>query len=262
MEWTSRIRANAASIARQRDAVIAEESRRLGPIVCDAVNEGWSAIGAGSTTAELCDALERAIERRDLAPSMLGYHGFPRAAAVSVNDQILHAIPGPRELKDGDVVKIQVTVCSDKAYAALGRTFLLGTPRPGDLALAEVTRRAVANAATCARIGNRVGDLGHAIQSTVEGAGFRVVREWVGYGMAQSMIGPPQISGTGKPGTGQRLKAGMILNLHAIAKAGDGGVVVDPDRWTARAADGGCGALETCMVLVSDAPAILTPLAP
>jgi methionyl aminopeptidase len=190
---------------------------------------------------------------------MLGYHGFPAPAAISVNDEIVHGLPSSRVLAPADLVKVEFGVVSGMAFAAQSWTFAAGPATPSDEILLAVGRRALEAAASIVSPGHRLGDIGAAIQGVVEGAGLSVVRAFVGYGMGKSRIQAPQISGVGNPGRGARLRPGMILNLHVIIKHGSPHVRIAENRWTAFAEDGRRGALFTSMIEVtSDGHTALT----
>ncbi len=182
---------------------------------------------------------------------MLGFNGFPAGAAVSVNEAIVHGLPSERAFSAADLANIQFAVVSDAAFASQGWTFPVGALDAGDRVLLEAGPRALRAAVNAVSPGARVGDIGAAIQAEVEGAGLSVVRAFVGYRMGGSLINPPQICGTGRPGTGARLRKEWILNLHVILKRGTHAIFVDENRWTAVAEDGQRGALFTAMVEVT-----------
>jgi methionyl aminopeptidase len=246
-----RVRAAVARVAAATDDAIAKESRRLGPIVTEILRAAGRVAVPGATTQDVAEALARECRRRDLAPAMLGYRGFPAPAAISVNDEIVHGLPSSRALVAADLVKVELGVASGLAFASQSWTFAVGHADPSDEVLLVEGRRALRAAIDVVSPQHRVGDIGAAIQGVAEGAGLAVVRAFVGYGMGKSRIQPPQISGVGSPGTGTRLAAGSILNLHVIVKHGSPDVVIGDNRWTAHAEDGRRGALFTAMVEVT-----------
>jgi methionyl aminopeptidase len=227
-----------------------EESRRLAPIVSDILRITGTTLTPGTTTQDLCDRLVRQAARHGLLPAMLGYRAFPAGAAVSLNEEIVHGVPGKREIAEGDLVKLQFAVVSSAGYAAQAWTFPVGAPPEADRPLFEAGPRALRAAVEAASAKAYVGDLGAAIRAEVKAAGLTVVRAFVGYRMGGALIMPPQIEGTGSPGTGARLEEGWVLHLHVVLKHGKYPVFIADDHWTAVAADGKRGALFTAMVEV------------
>jgi len=247
----ARVQAASAGVAQQSDATILAESRRLGPLLAEILRAGGRRAVPGATTQEVADALVEACLRRGLEPAMLGYHGFPAAAAVSVNEEIVHGIPSSRVLCAGDLVKIELGVVSGRAFGTQSWTFAVERPTTADAVLLETGPRALRAAIAAVSPTHRLGDVGAAIQGVVEDAGLAVVRAFVGYGMGKLRIQAPQVNGFGNRGQGQRLKPGWVLNLHVILKHGSPGVEIADNRWTARAEDGRRGAIFTAMVEVT-----------
>ncbi|MEJ7729521.1 MAG: M24 family metallopeptidase [Polyangiaceae bacterium] len=257
----ARVRQVAARVATHSEAEILVEARRIGPMVSSIVAAVGRSLAPGATTASVAERLVRESRPLALEPAMLGYGGFPAVAAVSVNDEIVHAPPSGRTLVAGDLVKIQYTVRSGAAFAAQGWTFPVGEPSAADRELLATGRRALERALAVVLPGSRVGHLSAAIQGAVEEAGLAVVREYVGYGMGKAMLQDPQIPGYGKAGRGVRLEQGWVLNLHAIVKRGTAGIRIGDDQWTAVAEDGERGVLCACTLEVTaDGHRLLTPL--
>jgi methionyl aminopeptidase len=241
----------AAGVAALPEARVREESRRLAPILSDILRSTGRSVVAGTTTREVSDRLVDLAGARGFLPAMLGYHGFPAGAAVSINEEVLHGLPSERALREGDLVKLQFTIVSEAAYAAQGWTFPVGEPRADDRILLEAGPRALRAGLRAVSARGRVGDVGAAIQAEAEGAGLSVVRSFVGYRMGTTLIMAPQIAGVGRPRTGERLREGWILHLHVLVQRGAPGVAIQEDRWTAVAEEGRRGALFTAMVEVT-----------
>jgi methionyl aminopeptidase len=202
------------------------------------------------TTLEIDDRVAGNLRCRGLVPAMRGFNDYPSDSCVSVNEQVLHAPPSQRTLRRGDVVKIQTTARAPHAYANQGWSFAMGECEAETLRLVVTAHEALLKAVGVIRDHACVGDIGHAIQSHIEDAGFWVVRDYTGYAMGRAMLEAPQIPCYGRPGTGKRLRSGQIINVHVIAKAGHWGVEVGSDGWTATGKSDEPSALFTAMVLV------------
>ncbi len=251
------IRRCAAQVAARDDDVIRAESRRIAPVVSEALRQVGRGLRPGMTTRAVHDEVVTLLRRAGLEPAMAGYNGYPAGAAVSINDEILHAIPSDRQLRTGDLVTIETGGVSERAYASQGWTFAVGEVDEERHKLLVAARRALERAIGVVRRGARIGDLGAAIQEEIESAGFAVVRDYVGYGMGRERIQPPQLPCYGRAGTGRRLVPGQVLHIHVIAKAGGWQVSLEDDEWTTRSADGRPGVLLTAMVLVEEDGAVL-----
>jgi methionyl aminopeptidase len=229
-------------------------------VVHDVLEELARAAQPGVTTAEL-DALAhaRAVER-GATPAFLGYHGYPASLCISVNDEVVHGIPSPRRaLREGDLVGLDFGVVLGGFYGDAARTVAVGEPPPGASSLLEAARDALAAAVAAARPGNRVGDVGAAVQALVEARGFSVVRDFVGHGIGRRLHEPPQVPNFGEPGTGELLRAGMVLALEPMVNAGGSEVEVLDDGWTAVTADGSLSAhFEHTVAVTENGPEILT----
>jgi methionyl aminopeptidase len=237
---------SASELARIRDACL---------VVHDVLDELARAAQPGVSTAEL-DVLARARTReRGAVPAFLGYHGFPAAVCVSVNDEVVHGIPSPKcLLAEGDVVGLDFGVVLRGFYGDSARTVAAAEAR-----LLEVTRDALAAAIAAAIPGNRVGDIGAAVQALVEARGYSVVREFVGHGIGRRLHEPPQIPNFGRTGTGAVLRPGMVLALEPMVNAGVPEVEILDDGWTAVTADGELSAhFEHTVAVTENGPEILT----
>jgi methionyl aminopeptidase len=221
-------------IARIRDAAL---------VVRDVLDELVAAALPGTTTLEL-DRLARARTReRGAEPAFLGYHGFPAALCVSVNDEVVHGIPSDaRVLRDGDVVGLDFGVVLDGWYGDAARTVPVGSISPQAARLLATTRDALERAIQAARPDARLGDLGASVQAFVEAHGYSVVRDFVGHGIGRKLHEPPQVPNFGARGTGPRLRPGMVLAVEPMVNAGAAAVETLDDGWTAVTSDGSLSA--------------------
>ena len=192
-------------------------------------------------------------------PAFKGYHGYPATLCVSINDAVVHGIPSPRELVEGDIVSLDMGVVLDGYYGDAALTVGVGTISDEAAELLAVTRDALDLAIDCARVGQRVSDLGHAVQHHVESRGFSVVREFVGHGIGTRLHEEPQIPNYGKPGCGPFLKEGMVLAIEPMVNAGRPAVRVLDDGWTAVTVDGSLSAhFEHSVAVLKDGPVVLS----
>lgn len=238
-------------IARIREACL---------VVHEVLEELARAAAPGVTTAEL-DRLALARTRaRGAVPAFLGYHGYPAALCISVNDEVVHGIPSPRRvLAEGDLVGLDFGVVLGGFYGDAARTVAVGRPSPEAARLVETTRAALDAAIAAARPGGRVGDIGAAVQALVEGRGYSVVREFVGHGIGRRLHEPPQVPNWGTPGTGALLRPGTVLALEPMVNLGASDVEVLDDGWTAVTADGSLSAhFEHTVAVTENGPEILS----
>jgi methionyl aminopeptidase len=226
------------------------DSRRAARDLSAVLADTGAHLKAGLTTQEVNDFVVAQLRRRNLIPVMRGFNGYPSDSNVSVNEEVLHAPPSARTLGSGDIVKIQTSARVEHAFANQGWSFLVGEGSAEGQRIIAAAHGALLKALTVIRDGSRTGDVGHAIQSEVEAAGFAVVRDYIGYAMGHRMMEGPQLPGYGRAGTGARLRVGQILNVHVIAKAGDFDVKVTSNDWTVTGEPGELSALFTAMVLV------------
>jgi len=249
---------SASEIERMRAA-----ARHVGEILLE-VREH---IRAGATTRDLDLVAEKAIAERGVASSFKGYdpHGLPRYPAVlcvSVNDEIVHGIPGPRELVEGDIVSVDFGVSVDGYHGDSAVTVPVGEVAPETARLLEVTRRSLDDAMEVMKPGARLSDIGHAIQERAEGAGFGVVREFAGHGIGKRLHEEPWIPNYGRAGRGPRLEAGMVLAVEPMVTAGRPDVRMLDDEWTAVTADGSLAAhFEHTILVTVDGGEALTRVA-
>ena len=214
----------------------------------------------GVTTGELDAAAERFIRSQGAEPAFKGYRGFPGSICSSPNAMVVHGIPGPYELERGDIISLDVGVTFDGWVADAARTFPVGPVSPLAQKLLDTTRQALFDGVERCLVGNRLGDVSHAIQATVEDAGLSVVRSLVGHGIGRSMHEDPQIPNYGEPGRGPLLEEGMVLAIEPMTTAGRQAVRVGTDGWAIFSQDGSLAAhFEFTVAITAAGPRILTP---
>jgi methionyl aminopeptidase len=211
-----------------------EEASRVVLETLDAVEK---AVAPGVTTDELDRIAEAEIRRQGARPAFIGYRGYPKTLCTSVNDEVVHGIPGRRALKEGDVIGIDCGAVVSGYFGDAARTVPVG--RIDDVAaeLLEVTRKALDAGIAAARPGARVSDIGAAVEAVALLHGYGVVRDFVGHGVGTALHEEPQIPNYGPPGRGSLLKAGMVLAIEPMFNLGRAEVSVDPDGWTVRTRD-------------------------
>lgn len=192
----------------------------------------------GTTTKEIDQEAARLIRERGGRPTFLGYRGYPANICVSIDDEVVHGIPGDRKLEEGQLVSVDLGVTYDGYVGDVARTFLVGEVPPEKVALVLETERALWKGIEQAVEGNRVGDISSAIQRHVESCGYSVVRELTGHGVGRELHEDPQVPNFGRPHTGPRLWEGMVLAIEPMVAMGAPDVMTDPDGWTVRTKDG------------------------
>ena len=212
-------------------------------------------IAPGVTTGELDRYAEREIRAAGAAPAFLNYKGYPATLCTSVNDVIVHGIPGGTRLEEGDIVGIDCGVLYNGYYGDAARTFAVGRVGAEAVRLMDVTRQALELAVREVKPGARLGDIGAAVQRHVEAHGYSVVREFVGHGIGTALHEDPQVPNYGEPGHGPRLKPGVVLAIEPMVNAGGPGVKFDSDGWTARTEDGSLSAHYEYSVAVTESGA-------
>jgi methionyl aminopeptidase len=217
------------------------------------------AVVPGVTTGDLDALAARETRARGAAPAFLGYHGYPASLCISVNDEVVHGIPGRRTLRDGDLVGLDFGAVRDGWFGDAARTVPVGAPSEVAARLAAAARDGLAAGIAAARPGGRVGDVGAAVQALVESRGFSVVRDFVGHGIGRRLHEPPHVPNFGRPGTGELLRPGMVLAIEPMVNAGAPEVEVLDDGWTAVTADGSLSAhFEHTVAVTENGPEILT----
>jgi methionyl aminopeptidase len=230
---------------------------------CEAAAEILTAVGAliepGRTTKELDDAAGKLIAQYGGKSPFLGYKGYPGNICTSVNEEIVHGIPGKRRILYGDVVSLDIGIILDGYVGDTATTVSVGVLKPRTQELLQVTEQALHAGIKKARAGNRVGDISFAVQSFVESRGFSVVREFVGHGVGRKLHEDPQIPNYGRANEGPKLKPGMTLAIEPMINAGTFEVQMLSDGWTVVTADGAPSAhFEHTVLVTEDEPEILT----
>ncbi len=239
--------------------------RQAGRIVAEVLGILSKQVKPGMKTRELDTIAEREARKRGAEPSFKGYHGYPANLCVSVNDEIVHGIPGERVLKDGDIVSLDFGTIYNGFQGDAAVTVAVGRVSPEVKRLIDTTRDCLESAIAAARAGATLGDVSAAIQDYAESRGYSVVREYTGHGIGREMHEDPQIPNCTdppyglKPGTGPVLKKGMTLALEPMLNVGDWHTRVAGDRWTVLTADGSLSAhFEHTIVIDNNEPEVLT----
>ena len=214
----------------------------------------------GISTKELDDAIRAYIEKCGAKPSFLGYHGFPGSACISINDEVIHGIPSAKRfLQEGDIVKIDVGAFINGYHGDSARTIPVGKVSDEALKLIKATRDSFFAGAQMAVAGNRIGDIGSAISESVRPYGYGVVREFIGHGIGRNVHEEPDVPNYGTAGRGVRLCNGMTLAIEPMINMGTAKVIVLPDGWTVKTADGSLSAhYENTIAITPDGVEILT----
>ncbi|SDZ62715.1 methionyl aminopeptidase [Evansella caseinilytica] len=233
--------------------------RVAGKIVALTHKELQKHIQPGITTKELDAIADKFIRQHDSIPSFKGYNGFTGSICASVNDELVHGIPGKRVLKDGDIISVDIGAKYNGYHGDSAWTYPVGTISEGNRKLLEVTEESLFRGLAEAKPGERLSNISHAIQTYVEEHGFSVVREYVGHGVGQELHEDPQIPHFGPPGKGPRLKPGMVLAIEPMVNAGSRHVRTLQDNWTVVTTDGKmCAHFEHTIAIVDAGYEILT----
>jgi methionyl aminopeptidase len=237
-----------------------EKMRRAGRIVAATIDGVLDAVRPGIETRELDEVAEKIILDAGATPSFKGYRGFPASICVSLNEQVVHGIPGDRKLRPGDVLSLDFGAIWDGYHADSAVTVFVGEPPSAEAEkLVRVTEEALEAGISQIRSGNRLSDIGHAVQQVVEGAGFSVVREYVGHGVGRSLHEDPQIPNYGHPGRGPEIKPGLVVAVEPMVNLGDWPTRVLKDNWTVVTADGSLSAhFEHTIAVTHDGSEVLT----
>ncbi|HWS42168.1 MAG TPA: type I methionyl aminopeptidase [Pseudoflavonifractor sp.] len=237
-----------------------ELMRRAGRITAAARRLAGELVKPGVTTLEIDTAVRKFIESQGAKPSFLGYNGFPGSVCLSVNDEIIHGIPGHRALREGDIVSVDVGAVIDGYHGDCAGTYPCGRVSEAAAKLIAVTERSFWAGMEFARTGCRVSDISHAIQVYAEKNGCSLVREYVGHGVGRKLHEPPEVPNYGPAGHGVRLQPGMTLAVEPMVNAGAPGIRVLKDGWTVKTADGSLSAHYENSILITEdgGPEILT----
>lgn len=245
-----------AKIAR-RDEL--EKIRKSGRILGNVLAKIRVLLAPGVNTSFIGEIAREYIIRQGGRPAFLGYRGFPASLCISINNEVVHGLPGNRVIQAGDLVSIDVGVEFEGFYTDAAFSVVVGDGKPVARRLVEVTRRALYAGINQALPGNRVGDISHAIQTTIEREGFSVVRDLVGHGVGRSLHEDPQIPNFGRKGQGAILEEGMVLAIEPMANEKGYRVKVLEDGWTVVTEDGGLSAhFEHTILVRRGRPEILT----
>ncbi|MFK5855540.1 MAG: type I methionyl aminopeptidase [Bacteroidota bacterium] len=214
-----------------------EIQRKSSLLVGKTLAEVAKIIRPGISTIELDKVAETFIRDNGAVPGFKGYGGFPATLCISVNEEVVHGIPGKRELKDGDIVSVDCGTLMNEFYGDSAYTFAVGEVDEKVLLLLERTKQSLYLAIEQAIVGKRVGDIGHAVQNYVEGFGYSVVRDLVGHGVGRNLHEKPEVPNYGRRGSGIKLKNGMCLAIEPMINLGVKEVIQDTDGWTIRTID-------------------------
>ena len=236
-----------------------EAMRRAGKITADARALARDMVKPGVTTQQIDKAVYHFIKSQGATPSFLNYNGYPASVCVSVNDEIIHGIPGKRMLKEGDIVSVDVGAYIGGFHGDCAGTYPCGQVSDQALDLIRVTQQSFFEGLKFAREGYRLSDISHAVQEYVESHGYSVVREYVGHGIGRRMHESPEVPNFGNPGHGPRLLRGMTIAVEPMVNAGSAAIRQMSDGWTVKTADGKNAAHYENTILITDGePELLT----
>ncbi|MBQ8594707.1 MAG: type I methionyl aminopeptidase [Oscillospiraceae bacterium] len=236
-----------------------KKMREAGRLSALALKVGGEAVKPGVTTAEIDKAIYDFIVSQGATPSFLNLYGFPASACISVNDELIHGIPGNRVINEGDIVSIDVGACLDGYHGDNAATFVAGTASEEARKLLDVTKQSLFKGIEAAVVGNRIGDISNAVQTYCEERGYSVVREFVGHGIGRDVHEDPEVPNFGAAGHGPRLVNGMCIAIEPMINAGTRFVSTDSNGWTVRTKDGKLSAhFEHTIAITDNGPIILT----
>lgn len=236
-----------------------ENMKAAGVLLASVHKELRKLIKPGVTTLEIDQFVENYLKNHGATPEQKGYRNYQYATCASINDEVCHGFPRKEALKDGDIVTIDMVVNLNGALADSAWTYAVGNVSEQAQKLLDVTKEALYRGIAASVPGNRVGDIGHAIQSYVENEGFSVVREFIGHGIGSVIHEKPDVPHYGLPGKGPRLKEGMVFTIEPMVNIGEWKTKMDNNGWTARTVDGKLSAqYEHTIAITKDGPVILT----
>ena len=242
-----------------KSAAEIELMREAGSILAETLQRLQSMARPGVTLLELDREAGQFIRERGCIPGFIGYQGYQHNICTSVNDQVVHGIPTNRKLREGDLLSLDAGLIHRGFWADAGLTVPIGKVSTGAQRLLDVTRESLSIGITRAQVGNRIGDISAAIQRHVEGAGFSVVRQFVGHGIGRDMHEDPQVPNFGVAGRGPLLKPGMVLAIEPMVNAGGPDVALLGDGWTVVTTDHSLSAyFEHSVAITTDGPQVLT----
>ena len=235
--------------------------REAGTITAGALELARELVKTGVTLLHIDSEIHKYIESHNAKPSFLHYNGFPASACISVNDEVIHGIPGKRLLVEGDIVKIDVGACYKGFHGDAARTYFCGNVSEEAIRLEKITRESFFEGIKYADTQHRLGDISHAIQEYVENAGFTVVKEFVGHGVGAHLHEDPEVPNYGRAGRGTRLYEGMTLAVEPMVNAGKADVSVLDNDWTVVTDDGKLSAhYENTILITQNGAELLTVL--
>lgn len=233
--------------------------KKAGEILASVHREIAKLIKVGITTWEIEEFVDRYLKEKGATPEQKGYQGYEYATCASINDEICHGFPRKTPLKDGDIVTIDMVVNYNGYLADSAWTYTVGNASDESIKLLAVTKEALYKGIEQARVGNRIGDIGHAIQTYAEGEGFSVVRNFIGHGIGSVIHEKPDVPHFGLPNKGPRIKEGMVFTIEPMINVGSYDAEMDDNGWTARTIDGKNSAqYEHTIAITKDGPIILT----
>ena len=237
-----------------------EKMRKAGIIAGNALHFGGQSIKVGMSTYELDKIIHDYIIKHGATPSFLGYGGFPASACISINNKVIHGIPSKKEkIQDGDIVSIDVGAYIDGFHGDTAYTFAVGNVSEEAKALLKATQDGLFKGIEQAVVGNRVGDISHAVEEHVTSFGYGVVHEYVGHGVGMKLHEAPEVPNFGKAGHGTKLCEGMVIAIEPMINAEGEGVKVLPDGWTVLTESGSLSAhFEHTVAITSEGPVVLT----
>jgi methionyl aminopeptidase len=237
-----------------------DKMRRAGRIVASAMDRLLEVVRAGTTTGDLDRVAEEHIRGEGAVPSFKGYRGFPASICTSVNEEIVHGIPGKRPLEEGDLLSLDVGAIWEGYHGDSAVSVFVGEPPSGEAEkLVRVTEESLEAAIAQIRVGNRLSDIGNVVQQVVEGAGFSVVREYVGHGIGRNLHEDPPIPNYGPPDRGLELRPGLVVAVEPMVNIGGWETRLLADEWTVVTADGSLSAhFEHTIAVTDDGPEVLT----
>jgi methionyl aminopeptidase len=236
-----------------------ENMKEAGKLLASVHKKLRTLIKPGVTTWEIDEFVEDYLKKHGATPEQKGYRDYKYATCASINDEVCHGFPRKQALKDGDIVTVDMVVNLNGALADSAWSYAVGNVSEQAQKLLEVTKEALYRGIAASVPGNRIGDIGHAIQSYVEAEGFSVVREFIGHGIGAVIHEKPDVPHYGLPGKGPRIKEGMVFTIEPMVNVGEWKTKMDNNGWTARTIDGELSAqYEHTIAITKDGPVILT----
>ncbi|MBL4936125.1 type I methionyl aminopeptidase [Clostridium sp. YIM B02515] len=236
-----------------------EYMRHAGKLVGETLARLEEIVKPGITTAELDKIAEEFILKHNAKPSFKGYNGFPASICASVNNEVVHGIPGSRVLQEGDIISVDCGAILNGYQGDAARTIPVGKVSSEAQKLIEVTRESFFKGVEYAKVGNKLSDISSAIQTYVENFHFSIVRDFVGHGIGKDMHEDPEVPNFGRPGRGPKLRQGMVLAIEPMVNIGQYGVDVQSNGWTVVTRDGSLSAhYENTVAILNNGPEILT----